>query len=164
MRWELIDRFEVLKRGARSRAVKSFTGGEDFFSEHYPGRALVPEPLCIEMIAQAGGVLYGLGLDFEKEVILAKIIRATFGAPVAPPCRFVIEARIDEEREDAALVTGTVSVDGTTRPVAEASLLLVAIAGLGDLAGDHRKIVFNERFLDHYDIWNVAKASEAAPA
>ena len=43
MRWELITRFEVLKKGKYSRAIKSYAGTEDFFKEHLPGKPLVPQ-------------------------------------------------------------------------------------------------------------------------
>ncbi|HTL70493.1 MAG TPA: beta-hydroxyacyl-ACP dehydratase [Candidatus Eisenbacteria bacterium] len=157
MRWDLIDRFSVLKKGRYSLAEKAFSGGEDFFSEHVPGKPLVPEPLLVEMIAQTGGVLFGLGLEFRKEVILAKIASADFENPVAPPCRLVIEAFIEDESEDAARVSGTVRAEGG-RVVARAEIFLVAMKGLGEAHA--QKIVFNEKFLTHYDVFNVARASE----
>ncbi len=75
MRWDLIEKFETLKKGGVAKALRNFSGQEDFFAEHFPGNPLVPEPLFVEMIAQVGGVLFGLGLDFKKEVILADLIR-----------------------------------------------------------------------------------------
>jgi len=110
----------------------------------------------IEMIAQVGGVLFGLGIDFKKEVILAKIEAARFERAVAPPCEFVVEAKIEEEREEGAWVSGTVKLDGQT--IATARILLVTIDSLTDSPG--KKIVFNDRFLKHYDIYRVAKQSE----
>ena len=94
MRWDLVDTFEVLKKGRHSKAWKAFDGTEDFFQDHFPGNPVVPGTLMIEMIAQAGGVLYGLGLDFKKEIILAKIASASFPKEVSPPCRFLIEASL----------------------------------------------------------------------
>jgi 3-hydroxyacyl-[acyl-carrier-protein] dehydratase len=158
MRWDLIDKFEVLKKGEYSRSEKSFTGAEDFFAEHYPGSPSVPEPLFIEMIAQTGGVLYGLGIGFKKEVILAKIEGARFLASVRPPCRFIVEANIEKEREEGAWISGSVSQNG--KLVASARILLVAMDSLGEIPPG--KVVFNDRFLSHYDIWNVVKLSEGA--
>lgn len=159
MRWDLIDRFEVLKKGSHALALKSFDGREDFFSEHDPGRPRVPEPLLIEMIAQAGGVLFGLGIDFKKEVILAKIEQARFPKAVAPPCAFTVEARIEEEREEGAWISGMVKQSGVA--VAEARILLVSMEGLSDPG---KKVVFNDSFLKHFDIYNVAKRSQGVPA
>ena len=66
MRWDLIEKFEVLKKGSYGRGIKKFTGQEDFFKENFPGSPRVPEPLFVEMIAQTGRVLFGQGLDFKK--------------------------------------------------------------------------------------------------
>ena len=160
MRWELIDRFDVLLKGNRALAWKAYTGQEDFFTEHEPGHPVVPETLLIEMIAQAGGVLFGLGLDFKKEVILAKIENARFIRETAPPCRFRVEAKIEESREEGAWISGEVSSqDGLC---ASAKIMLVTIDKLVEEPG--RKIVFNDRFLSHYDIWNVAQQSEKVRA
>ena len=155
MRWDLIEEFETLKKGKVAKALRSFSGQEDFFAEHFPDNPLVPEPLFLEMIAQAGGVLFGLGLDFKKEVILAKILKAEFFGAVKPPCCLMIEARLDEEREEGAWISGTVRSSGKT--VAEAVILLITMDALQD---NKTKIVFNDDFLEHFDIYNVAKASE----
>ncbi len=156
MRWELLDNFDFLKKHSRAVARKAYSGKEDFFSEHTPGRPRVPEPLFLEMIAQTGGVLYGLGLDFKKEVILAKITQAKFGSPVAPPCEFTVEARIRDEREEGALIWGAVKCKGVE--VASAEILLVAVEA-GTLAG-RGKIVFNDTFMTHFKIYEVAERSE----
>ncbi len=155
MRWDLVDKFDVLKKGEYAKASKKFSGSEDFFTEHFPGKPIVPEPLFIEMVAQVGGVLFGLGLDFKKEVILAKITESRFLKAVSPPCSFVIEAKVEDEREDGAWIVGTVMSGG--KLISESRLLLVAIAGLGQ---NDRKIVFNDHFLKHYDVYQVAKLSE----
>ena len=155
MRWDLIEKFEIIKKGRVAKAFRNFSGHEDFFVEHFPGNPLVPEPLLIEMIAQAGGVLFGLGLDFKKEVILAKILKADFFGVVQPPCHLVVEVRLDEEREEGAWISGTVKTNGQT--AAEASILLVSMDSLPE---NKTKIVFNDYFLEHFEIYNVAKASE----
>ena len=151
-----MDEFSVIKKGKISRASKEFSGEEDFFAEHYPGDPRVPEPLFIEMIAQAGGVLYGLGIGFKKEVILVKIEDAVFHSSVKPPCRLEIEAKIEGDSEDGAWVSGSVSCQG--KIVASAKILLIAIESLNGLPAG--KVVFNDGFLSHYDVWNVAKKSE----
>jgi 3-hydroxyacyl-[acyl-carrier-protein] dehydratase len=158
VRWELIDRFDVLKKGRFARATMSFDGAEDFFAEHDPGRPRVPEPLYLEMIAQTGGVLLGQSLGFKKEVILAKIENAKFGAIVVPPCEFKVEADIEDEREEGAWVSGAVRHGAEL--VASARMFLVAIEALSP----DKMVVFNERFMKHYDIDNIAKKSEGLRA
>ena len=157
MKWDLLERFDVIKKGAYAKAQKSYSGSEDFFREHYPAKPVVPEPLFIEMIAQTGGVLFGLDIDFKKEVVLAKVSRAIFQSVVTLPCTFEIEAKIDEQREEGAWISGTVKKDGET--VAVAQILLVAMDSLGE--ENKKNIVFSPSFLKHFDIYNVAKRSEA---
>lgn len=156
MRWQLLDKIEVLQKGRYARAVKAYSGKEDLFAEHYPGKPVVPEPLLIEMIAQAGGILYGLGLDFKKEVILAKIAKAGFPYEVEPPCAFVIEARITDEREEGAWITGVVR--SGAKVVAEAEMLLVTMPSL--VEGQQGSVVFTKSFLEHYHVYEVARQSE----
>ena len=156
MRWDLIGNFEVLKKGRYAVATKSFSGSEDFFEDHFPGKPLVPQTLMIEMVAQTGGVLFGFGFDFNKEVILAKISEAKFTREVAAPCDFLIRAELEEEREEGAWIFGRVSVASET--VAEVRMLLVTFDSLE--GGPGKRIVFNDGFLEHYNIYDVAKASE----
>lgn len=157
MRWELIDRFELLKKGHSAIAHKSFSGAEDFFRENYPGKPVVPEAFFVEMVAQTGGVLFGLSFNFDKEVILAKILKAVFHQSVPSPCDFVIQASVDEEKEEGAWISGQVYL--ADKIVAEVQLLLVTMDA-GSM-GQNKKIVFNDGFLKHYDVFNVAKKSEA---
>ena len=156
MRWHLIEKFEILKKGKYSRAVKSYSGEEDFFQEHYPGNPVVPETLFLEMMAQAGGVLYGLGFDFKKEIILAKIADAKFSKTVHPPCSFSIEASIEEEREEGAWILGVVKQGSDV--VAEARVMLVSLDSLNNVLEEN--VVFNDNFLKTFDVYNVARASE----
>jgi 3-hydroxymyristoyl/3-hydroxydecanoyl-(acyl carrier protein) dehydratase len=156
VRWDLIEKFDVLKKGQFSLARKSFTGKEDFFPEHYAGRPLVPEPLLIEMIAQAGGVLFGVELGFKKEVVLVKVENALFFKAVAPPCEFTIEAKLEDAHEEGAWIYGCVK-QGHER-VAEAKIMLAAVDSL--VEGQNGKIIFSEKFLKEYDIEHVVKMSE----
>ena len=158
MQWDLLERFEVIQKGGYAKAQKSFNGNEDFFEEHYPSKPVVPEPFFIEMIAQTGGVLFGLELNFEKEIVLAKVSRAIFQSSVAPPCRLDVEAKIDEQREEGAWISGTVKKDGEI--VAVAQLLLVTMDSLDGSGKKH--VVFSPYFLGHFDIYNIAKRSEAS--
>ncbi len=156
MRWDLISEFEFLKKGSQARAYKDFHGSEDFFKDHFPDRPLVPEVFFMEMIAQAGGVLVGLGIDFRKEVILAKISEARFSCVVAPPCRLSIETWIEEEREEGGLVSGVVRNKG--QEVASAKIFLVTIDSLIQ-TGNGKRVVFNDGFLKHYRIHEVVEKS-----
>lgn len=156
MRWDLVGAFETIVPHRRSSAVRVFTGQEDFFAEHLPGAPRVPETLLIELVAQTGGVLYGAGLDFKKEVILAKIEETEFPATAHPPCTLRIEAELEDEREEASWINGQVTCGGRT--VAKVRLFLVTFETLG---GEGQGIVFNKGFMEHYGIRGLLAASGA---
>ena len=107
------------------------------------------------MIAQAGGVLFGLGLDFKKEIILAKIQDVVFYREVPPPCHLSIEARLEDEREDGAWINGFVTWN--QEKIMEARILLAAV---DHLVEEKNNIVFNDHFMKSYDILAVARHSE----
>ena len=159
MRWDLVTRFEVLKKGIYSRAVKSYSGREDFFKENFPRNPQVPQPFLVEMMAQAGGVLFGVGLDFKKEVILAKIENMKFHREVSPPCELVIEARIEDESEDGAWISGLVSQQEEV--VAEGKILLAAVEAVVE---GKQNIVFNGAFMKKYKIHEVVERSRTQEA
>ncbi|OGW90952.1 MAG: hypothetical protein A3D28_01195 [Omnitrophica bacterium RIFCSPHIGHO2_02_FULL_63_14] len=148
MRWDLLEKIEVLDKGRRSGARRSFHGLEDFFDEHYPGHRVVPETLLLEMIAQAAGVLVGYADKFQKEVILAKISEAKFPVQAEPPCMLLVEARLEEAREEGAWVFGTVKIKDQV--VAEARMLLVR---MDKVAGaPEGPVVFSDKFLKHHGL------------
>ncbi len=151
MRWDLLDKFVVLKRGSHSRATKRFDGTEDLFQDHFPGNAMVPGALMLEMIAQTGGVLAGLSSDFTKEVILVKIIDAKFHADVPATADLTIDARLTEDREDGAWIEG--EVYNKDQRVAEAKIML---AKIDRLAESGRAIVFHDAFMKHFNIKELA--------
>lgn len=159
MRWNLVDTFLTLKRHRYSRARKRLEGTEDFFEDHMPGYPMVPQTLMVEMIAQTGGVLYGVDIDFKKEVIFAKITEAEFPEVIQPPCDLDIEAEILEENESAVRLRGVVKANG--RIAARAEIMLAAMESLdADATAAGKKIVFNDNFLNHYEIREVAKRSD----
>jgi 3-hydroxyacyl-[acyl-carrier-protein] dehydratase len=155
MRWQLIDEFLILQKGSHSKARKSFFGSEDFFRDHFPGKPVVPQTLLTEMIAQTAGVLYGLDIDFKKEVILVKIVEAHFPKEAIPPCELLIDGKIEEESENGAWISGIVHSGPDT--VAEARMLLATMDTLEEK--QDRKIVFNDRFLSYFRIREVAERS-----
>ena len=159
MRWDLVTSFQVLKKGIYSRAVKYYSGREDFFKENFPRNPQVPQVFLVEMMAQAGGVLFGVGLDFKREVILAKIENMKFDREVAPPCELVIEARVEDESEDGAWILGIVSHEG--EPVAEGRILLAAVDAVVE---GKKNIVFNEAFMKKYKIHEVVEKSRTQEA
>ena len=78
MRWIWIDRFVTFESGKSASTVKNLSLAEDHFGEHFPGYPVMPAAVMIEGLAQTGGILVGEANGYSKNVVLAKIGKATF--------------------------------------------------------------------------------------
>jgi 3-hydroxyacyl-[acyl-carrier-protein] dehydratase len=117
---------------------------------------MMPAPLMIESMAQTGGVLAGYSDDFRHEVILAKIEEATFGDPVVPGDRVIIEARLLESREEGSRVGCRCSVDG--REVASATIMFANLDRSKIGLAPEGNFVFTEELVQ---LLRVSEAAEA---
>ena len=141
MRWIHIDDIVELEQGRYARAVRAVPSTADYLEDHYPGFPLVPHSLLIESMAQTGGILVGKSSGYTRDVILAKIERAEFLSLTRPGDRLVIEARMNEEREEGARVDCSITRGGET--VARCSLFFAVLPpdGIRDLGA--RNFVFS---------------------
>jgi 3-hydroxyacyl-[acyl-carrier-protein] dehydratase len=113
MRWIHIDDMLELREGDFARAVKSIPSTADYLEDHFPSFPVMPECLLIESMAQTAGILVGRSLDFKKDIILAKIVRADFFAMARPGDRLIIEARMEKMEEEGARANCRVLCGGT---------------------------------------------------
>ena len=111
MRWFWIDRITHLEKGKTARAVKNVTLAEEHLHDHFPGYPLMPQSLIIEGMAQTAGILAGSCVDFQENVVLAKVQRATFHRSVRPGDEMRFEAELVETRPEGhrASVRATVN-------------------------------------------------------
>ena len=116
MRWLWIDRILVLEPGERLVACKTVSLSEPHLHQHFPVRGedeampIVPAPLIIEGMAQAGGLLAGHARGFADDVVLAKLRKAEFGFEVLPGATIEFEARLTKIDDSGASVDGSVRV------------------------------------------------------
>ena len=125
MRWILIDRFLEMKKGEYAKAIKNVTMGEDHIHDKYPSYPIMPNSLIIESMAQTGGILAGKSLDFKRHVFLAKLEKVTFYELVYPGDQMVMEAWIDDLREEGGRFRAKTTVGDTV--VAEANIMFVCL-------------------------------------
>jgi 3-hydroxyacyl-[acyl-carrier-protein] dehydratase len=92
VRWLLVDRLEECEAGKRAVAVKAFSRSDFIFMDHFPGHAVVPGVLEIEMIAQTVGACVRL-LRPKTFAMLSKVESARFLRPITPgdQCRITVE-------------------------------------------------------------------------
>jgi 3-hydroxyacyl-[acyl-carrier-protein] dehydratase len=110
MRWIWIDRFLEFESGKSARAVKNLSRAEDYFADHFPGFPVMPAPLILEGLAQAGGILVGEVNDFREKVVLAKIPWARFHREALPGEQLIYDVELLHVRAEGAAVGGRVSV------------------------------------------------------
>lgn len=130
MRWLWIDRILALEPGKRLVACKAVSLSEPHLHQHFPAievepaMPVVPAPLIIEGMAQAGGLLAGHARGFKDDVVLAKLRKAELNFEVQPGATIEFEARLTAIDDAGASVDGLVRVRD---PGSETTLELGAI-------------------------------------
>jgi len=108
MRWIWIDRFVSFESGKSATAVKNLSLAEDHFADHFPGYPVMPAPLILEGLAQTGGILVGDANGFTRNVILAKVPKATFKRDALAGETLTYTTKLEQMGEVGGLVSGTV--------------------------------------------------------
>jgi len=135
MRWIWIDRFVAFESGKSATAVKNLSLAEDHFADHFPGYPIMPAPLMLEGLAQTGGILVGDANGFTKNVILAKIPKASFRREARPGETLTYTTKLEQMGEVGGLISGTVHVGKELIGEAEIFFAHVEPDQLKDLTG-----------------------------
>jgi 3-hydroxyacyl-[acyl-carrier-protein] dehydratase len=99
---------------ARIVCTKVFSGAEDFFAGHYPGRPLVPGVLLCEAAMQCGAILLSRHLAPApgKLPVATRISDVRFKRMVRPGETIRMEVELMERLADAFFLKAKVTVDG----------------------------------------------------
>jgi 3-hydroxyacyl-[acyl-carrier-protein] dehydratase len=94
--------------------TKTFTGQEDFFAGHYPGRPLVPGVLLCEAAMQCGAILLSrhLAQSPGKVPVATRLGDVRFKRIVRPGETIRMEVELTERLADAFFLKAKVTVDG----------------------------------------------------
>jgi 3-hydroxyacyl-[acyl-carrier-protein] dehydratase len=106
---------EVVERDDRRIVcTKTFTGEEEFFAGHYPGRPLVPGVLLCEAAMQAGAVLLSgqLARAEGRVPVATRMNDVRFKRIVLPGETVRLEVELTERLADAFFLKAKVTVDG----------------------------------------------------
>ncbi len=106
---------EIVERSeSRIVCTKTFTGREDFFAGHYPGRPLVPGVLLCEAAMQVGAILLSAHLAAaEGHVPVAtRMNDVRFRRMVRPGETIRMEIELKERLAGAFFLVAKVSVEG----------------------------------------------------
>ena len=102
-------------------AIKNVSFGEWYFQGHFPGQPVMPGVLQIEAMAQAGGILAGESISFDraKQVMYFMTIDGVkFRKPVVPGDQLVIEV-VPLRKGKIFKMKGEIKVDGQVVSQAE---------------------------------------------
>jgi 3-hydroxyacyl-[acyl-carrier-protein] dehydratase len=131
VRFHLIDKVESVDPGKSVRARKLTSLSEDYW-EDSPDGTVMPYPFVLEALCQAGTWLVMITTDRAKRAALLSIGNVDFLGPVHPGDVLQLDGSVDSMSDEVAVVSGTVSVDGT--PVLEAREIMCALINADDLA------------------------------
>lgn len=113
----MVDKVLELEPGKRIKALKNVTGNEIQFLGHFPEFAIMPGTFIIEAIGQCASILFSESasdkVDPREFLVLAIVNDMKFLVPVLPGHTLIIEVNILKMTEQAALVEGVASVEGT---------------------------------------------------
>ncbi len=138
MRWILVDRFLELEKGSYAKTIKNVTLGEDHIHDQFPNYPIMPNTLIIEAMAQTGGILAGYSLGFKRQIFLAKIEKVTFNDIVIPGDQMIMQAWVDDLREEGCRVKAQTSVGD--KVIAQAYIMFVGLENPNGNNGSPKKI------------------------
>lgn len=121
MRWFWIDRFTSFHSGREATAIKNVSLVEEALDDYCLGYPYLPPPLIIEGLAQLGGVLVAEHMNFQKRVVLAKVVRAVFHQLAAPGDQLHYHAVLESVQDEGAMVSCTSKLH--EQPQAEIQLM-----------------------------------------
>lgn len=115
MAWIWLDGIDSFEKAVRVSAWKMWQTG-------------FPQAYLVEMMAQAGALLLGAEMDFQKDIVFTKIEDTEFlGVPEAGK-RLVIEAEAENLREEGGWFRGRIFQDG--QKILEGRVLLMNVGRL----------------------------------
>ena len=128
MRFHLIDRIDSWDPELRLVGRKSTSHAEEFW-EPTPAGPVMPRPLVLEALCQAGTWLIMLSSDHRKRAALLSVGEVMHHSDVRPGEVLLLDARITAISQEAAILDGTVGVADRsgTRPVLTGTGIMCAL-------------------------------------
>lgn len=131
MRFHLIDKVDSYEPASWVKARKLTSSSETFW-EDTPTGPVMPPPLVLEALCQAGTWLVMITTDRRKRAALLSISSVEFLGDVTPGDVVELHGTVDTMGDEVAVVSGTATVDGRT--VLTATEIMCALIDAADLA------------------------------
>jgi len=130
MRFHLIDRVDAWEAFSSVRARKLTSYSEEYWETTADG-PVMPPPLVLEALCQAGTWLVMLSTDVRKRAALLSVGCVDFLGDVRPGDVLIMEGSVDSMSDEVAVVSGRVLVDG--QAVLEAKDIMCVLIDATDL-------------------------------
>lgn len=131
MRWQLVDRIDVLESGVRAQGARRWDPALPFFADHFPRFPVVPGVLMMESLAQLAGKLIGYTVRMQRGdwpfPILTMMDRVKFRRFVRPNEDVTLFVTVKALRDESAAVDVLAKVDGRTVSQAEQFFVFNAV-------------------------------------
>lgn len=134
--FELMRSIQIDAENGRASGAAFVPADSPLFADHFPGKALLPGSLILELAAQVAGPLaeefMKSQMDFERWAILGMVRDARFLQPVFLPASLEITAAI--VRPQSSNVTTTVMVTVDDERVMQAELVMMMLESSAEWA------------------------------
>jgi len=130
MRFHLIDRVDAWEPFRSVRARKLTSHSEEYWDTSADG-PIMPPPLVLEALCQAGTWLVMLSTELRKRAALLSVGSVDFLGDVRPGDVLELEGSVDSMGDEVAVVSGRVLVGGQS--VLEAKDIMCVLIDAGDL-------------------------------
>lgn len=130
MRFYLVDRIDAYEPARSVRARKLTSRAEEYWCIS-GGRPVMPAPLMLEALCQAGAWLVIISTERRKRAALASIGSVSFLGEVQPGDVLELEGRVDSMSDEMAVMSGRALVAG--RAVLRAEEIMCVLVDAGDL-------------------------------
>lgn len=131
MRFHLVDRIDAWTPGRSVRGRKITSYSEEYWEETESG-PVMPPPLSLEALCQAGTWLIMISTNRRKRAALLSVGSVTFLGDVRPGDVLELEGTVDSMTDEMAVISGRALVNGS--PVMEAVDIMCALIDAADLA------------------------------
>jgi len=131
MRFHLIDKVDSWEPAKSIRGRKLTSISEEYWEDSDDG-LVMPPPLALEALCQAGTWLVMITTDRKKRAALLSIGSVDFLGPIHPGETLILDGTVDSMSDEVAVVSGKVTVDDRT--VLEAKDIMCALIDAETLA------------------------------
>ncbi|WP_026877744.1 3-hydroxyacyl-ACP dehydratase FabZ family protein [Jiangella gansuensis] len=140
MLFQLTDRIVGYEPGREIRARKLTSRSEPYWRQT-PDGPVMPPPLVLEVLCQAGAWLVMLDTDVARRAALLSVADVRFTGPVRPGDVLDVTATVESASDEMAVVSGTVVVgDRTVLEATDVMCALIDTAELDDPAVTRRQL------------------------